>query len=111
MRRRPIVGPLAVCLLLVAGASASGSTSTAARAKTSWKVIGAVLPANAATADNQDVSINSVSCASAGNCSAVGVYQDTTDRQDGLLLTEKAGKWAAGVEITEFRRSRSPAAG
>ena len=45
------------------------------------------------------VGVVSVACPSAGNCSAVGSYKplDGSD-QEGLLLTESAGVWAAGVE-------------
>lgn len=52
----------------------------------------AVLPANAQYANV--VFLNSVSCASAGNCTAVGSY----DYRHGVVLTEKAGHWARGVE-------------
>jgi hypothetical protein len=56
----------------------------------------ASLPANADT--NRGVQLNQVSCASAGNCIAVGVYEDSSGRGQGLLLTETSGTWAAGVE-------------
>jgi PASTA domain len=59
----------------------------------------AALPANAATGANQFVELNSVSCASAGNCSAVGRYEDNSGGHQGLLLTETAGRWATGVEV------------
>jgi len=95
VRRAAIVGLVGLCLLLVVGGSAA---SRMARAKPHWRATEALLPANAATGGNEDVSINSVSCASAGNCSAVGNYLDTSDQAQGLLLTEKAGKWTTGVE-------------
>ncbi|MGH3054560.1 MAG: hypothetical protein ACRDL7_06235, partial [Gaiellaceae bacterium] len=57
------------------------------------------LPANAAT-DNPNVSINAVSCASAGNCGAVGTYVDNSGNTEGLLLTETADSWATGVEAS-----------
>jgi hypothetical protein len=56
----------------------------------------ASLPANAGT--NPDVSLASVSCGSAGNCTAVGSYTDSSGRGQGLLLTETSGRWATGVE-------------
>jgi hypothetical protein len=37
-------------------------------------------------------------CASSGNCTAVGSYEDAGDNIDGLLLTESGGIWAPGVE-------------
>ena len=56
------------------------------------------LPANAAS--TPIAYLNSVSCASAGNCSAVGYYYDGSVSQQGLLLTETAGTWATGVEAS-----------
>ena len=56
----------------------------------------ASLPANANTSSN--VGLNSVSCASAGNCTAVGGYKDSSGHSQGLLLTETSGTWATGVE-------------
>jgi hypothetical protein len=90
-------------LLLFASGPATTSASTTARA--SWRATEAVLPANAVTGENRDVNIESVSCASAGNCSAVGNYIAVSDvcghcDEEGLLLTEKAGRWRAGVEAT-----------
>jgi hypothetical protein len=58
----------------------------------------ASLPANANK--HPDVSLGSVSCASAGNCTAVGGYDDRSGHSQGLLLTEKSGRWAAGVEAS-----------
>ena len=44
----------------------------------------ATLPAG--TGSNPEVTINSVSCVSAGNCSAVGSYNDSSGHEQGLLL-------------------------
>jgi PASTA domain/Divergent InlB B-repeat domain len=70
----------------------------------SWEVgVEAVLPANA-NPTKPDAGLWSVSCASAGNCSAVGTYNDdmgtssVLDNTEALLLTETAGRWSAGVE-------------
>jgi len=90
----------AICLLLFAGGSGVTSASATAGARTYWgKGIAAVLPANAVKgASNQVVDINSISCASAGNCSAVGEYRNQSGRPEGLLLTQMSGKWATGIE-------------
>jgi hypothetical protein len=56
----------------------------------------AALPASP-TGDPQ-VSLAGVSCASAGNCTAVGNYSDNAGNHQGLLLTETAGTWATGVQ-------------
>jgi hypothetical protein len=90
-----LVGFVAGTVLLLVGASAATSAST----NLAWESgSAAVLPANAATGKQQIVSLNSVSCASAGNCSAVGGYVDSSGNTQGLLMTETAGIWATGVE-------------
>ena len=58
----------------------------------------APLPANAGSIP--DTRLDSVSCASAGNCTAVGNYEDSSGHLQGLLLTETSGTWAAGVEAS-----------
>jgi hypothetical protein len=66
------------------------------RGGTWMRGVEATLPSNAGS--NPYVDIKSVSCASAGNCSAVGSYTDSSGRTEGLLLTETGGTWASGVE-------------
>jgi len=61
----------------------------------SWGAgVEAVLPANA----RGDGNVESVSCSSAGNCTAVGQYEAKETNGEGLLLTETAGSWSIGVE-------------
>src|SRR5690348_12661768 len=82
-----------VSLFLLTGVSAAASTGVA------WgSGSPAVLPANAATGKQQVVSLNSISCASVGNCSGVGSYVDSFGHTQGLLMTETSGVWAQGVE-------------
>lgn len=57
----------------------------------------AVLPAHAATTQ-QRVSISPLSCPSAGECSAVGMYLDSAGNQYGFLLTETGGAWSPGID-------------
>jgi hypothetical protein len=65
-----------------------------------WETgVEAALPANAA-ASGQAAGLSSVSCSSAGNCTTVGSYQDSSGNGPGLLLTETAGTWGTGVEAT-----------
>jgi hypothetical protein len=64
----------------------------------------AALPADAADPQHDNVQLNSVSCASAGNCTAVGAYDYSNS---GLLLTETAGHWAIGVKAP-FPSDRAP---
>jgi hypothetical protein len=58
-----------------------------------WAATEAPLAPNAATAPR--VLLYSVSCASAGNCTAVGSYLDSSAHRQGLLLTQTSGSWAA----------------
>jgi hypothetical protein len=58
----------------------------------------ATLPNNSAS--SASVSLTSVSCASAGNCTAVGGYRDNADNNEGLMLTETGGVWSTGIEAT-----------
>jgi len=39
-----------------------------------------------------------LSCPSAGNCTAVGGYEDKTGAEEGLLLTERSGVWSHGIK-------------
>src|SRR3954451_15030 len=48
--------------------------------------------------ENPAVFLTSLSCASAGNCTAVGTYNDSSKNQQGLLLTQTAGVWATGIK-------------
>ena len=82
---------LLTCGLLLAVAS-----FPAASMASGWSSTGATLPANAAA--NTVVSLGQVSCGSAGDCGAVGTYGDTSNGQDGLLVTETAGIWQPAVE-------------
>jgi hypothetical protein len=75
-----------------------------------WFGYKAVLPADAHSSSNagrpyawtpQKVALESVSCPSAGNCSAVGEYKDANSQRgeshsQGLLLSESGGVWEPG---------------
>jgi hypothetical protein len=63
----------------------------------------AQLPADAAgeTLSQEDLYVASVSCASAGDCTAVGTYDSTSANDvEGLQLIETNGTWAAGSETS-----------
>jgi hypothetical protein len=90
-------GASAAKLVLSGGDALSSGASATSVANDGWGAgVEAVLPANAST--SPIVFIDSVSCPSAGNCSAVGQYADSSGAREGLLLTETAGRWGAGVE-------------
>lgn len=64
----------------------------------------ALLPGDASTLGNLEngqspfFGFTGLSCPSAGNCTAVGGYEDETGAEEGLLLTERNGIWSHGVE-------------
>src|SRR5205085_10195689 len=60
--------------------------------------VGATLPADHGS--DPDVLLLSVSCTSAGNCSAVGNFTDGLGHKEGLLLTEAEGSWTGVEEAT-----------
>jgi hypothetical protein len=53
-------------------------------------------PANAAS--NPGVEFESLSCPSAGNCTAVGEYKDSSGDREGQILSESSGTWGADAE-------------
>jgi len=64
-----------------------------------WAAVEASLPTNSAL--NPHVRLDSVSCASAGYCTAVGSYFDRSghqQNQQALVVQEQAGRWGRGVE-------------
>ena len=70
-----------------------------ALASTNWATgVEASLPANARTNPGILAGICSLSCASAGNCTAVGSYFDSSGHLQGVLLSETSGTWATGVQ-------------
>ena len=99
MRRLAIRTLVLLTLATLAAATAGRSSGGSAVPASTWRAgVDAVLPANAATGTNRNVSLNSVSCASAGNCSAVGWYRTKSSGEEGLLVSEHGGRWAAGIE-------------
>ncbi len=61
----------------------------------SWQPQAATLPANAGA--NPRATLEAVSCASAGDCTAVGSYTDATGTTQGLIVSESAGSWSQAV--------------
>ena len=69
------------------------------QASGSWATgVKAALPADAVATSEADMA--AVSCASPGNCSAVGRYTDADGDTQGLLLTQSSGTWATGVKLS-----------
>lgn len=60
--------------------------------------VAARLPAGAGS--YPDVNLTTVSCATAGNCAAVGDYVDNGYRQQGLMINLRRGAWRPGVRTS-----------
>ncbi len=78
-------------------ASQSGATSALVVNETKWgwgEAQNVTLPAGATGAGS---SLDSISCTSAGNCTAVGWYTSAANAIEGLLLNEVNGVWQPGV--------------
>lgn len=78
------------------GAGQQGLLLTETRGR--WaRGVEAKLPGNAAGAGPL-LYLNSISCASAGNCSATGSYFESPQKTHLVLLTEKAARWTRGID-------------
>ena len=67
----------------------------------SWQANELTLPANAnSTAAHQDAELNSVACASAGDCAAAGFYEDATGSLQALVATQSAAAAWQASELT-----------
>ena len=67
-----------------------------------WKIAELALPANAApikAPSGPYPSLESVSCSSAGNCTAVGRYEAADHTEHALLSAENAGTWGAATDV------------
>ena len=76
-----------------------------------FSTLQATMPANSDTASNPDAQLTSVFCASSGNCSVVGDYNDTNSNQQGMLLTETNGSFAPATELSLPTDADQPYAG
>jgi hypothetical protein len=54
-------------------------------------------PTNAGT--NPNASLNGISCASPGNCVAVGNYSDSSSYTHAMIAIDAGGVWGRGIEI------------
>jgi hypothetical protein len=86
------------CLLVSVGAATTAIPSSAADAAgLSWARSVAVQPPANAGAD-PDIVVTSLACPSAGSCTAIGSYQDTSGETQGLLATDTGGSWITASE-------------
>jgi hypothetical protein len=57
------------------------------------------VPGLGALNTGQDAGVSEVSCASAGNCTAVGGYTDRHDHGRGFAAAERNGRWGTAIEV------------
>jgi hypothetical protein len=79
--------------------SSAGSpgSSPAVSAGTWGKAI--EVPGTAALNTGGNADVNSVSCASAGNCSAGGDYLDSSIRGQAFVVSQVNGRWGTAIEV------------
>ena len=97
-RKRAIVLGAAVALLL-SGSTAAGTSALAApRIAQTWGTAIEV-PGTAALNQGGAAGITSMSCASAGNCSAGGHYFDSSFHSQAFVASQVNGTWHAAIEV------------
>ena len=95
----------ALCTALLAGASAAVAGTQAASdargpaAGATWGTA-QEMPGTAALNTGGNAQIKSVSCASAGNCSAGGYYTDSSGDEQAFVAGETDGIWGTAQEVT-----------
>jgi len=98
-----LAGGVAACgavALAAAGIAASGAVPAARAAVPAAGVWGRAIevPGLAALNTGGHARVNSVSCASAGNCAAGGYYRHR-GRQQGFVVVERHGVWRRAIEV------------
>src|ERR1700733_11809912 len=82
---------------LVPAATASAAAATVTSAGTWGSVI--EVPGTAALNQDGDSEVTSVSCASAGNCSAGGDYADASLHLQAFVVSEAGGRGGPAIEV------------
>jgi hypothetical protein len=78
--------------------SGSGQAFVADEVSGAWH--GAIeLPGTAALNTGELAEVNSVSCATPGNCAAGGTYQDASGNTQAFVADEVNGVWGAAIEV------------
>jgi hypothetical protein len=57
------------------------------------------VPGTAALNQGGIAEVNSVSCASAGNCSAGGYYVDSSGHEQAFVVSQLDGTWGTAIEV------------
>src|SRR6266487_3931489 len=87
--------------LAVVGAAPAGVAPAAAGAVISagiWRKAIEV-PGSGALNVGGNAEVNSVSCASAGSCAAVGLYTDGAAHEQAFVVSERDGAWRKAIKV------------
>jgi hypothetical protein len=107
MRRAAVVAGGAVVLLGPAVGAASAAQGTVAGTRlaagrdgfaSAWGTAREV-PGTAALNAGGNAAVDSVSCTSAGNCSAGGSYKDSSGHQQAFVVSQINGTWGKAKEV------------
>jgi len=99
-RLRAVVTVATVGVALLASGSAVAGTGALAGSLSRHAWGGAEeVPGIAALNQGGNAEIASVSCASAGNCSAGGQYMDSSVRRQAFVVSQVNGTWGAAIEV------------
>jgi hypothetical protein len=98
-RMRAIVAIAAVGVAsLASGSAVAGSGArTGSLSKHAWGT--AIEVPGTAALNHGNAEITSVSCASAGNCSAGGHYLDSSHHSQAFVVSQVNGTWRTGIEV------------
>ena len=99
----PVVAAAVVVAVIASGAVGfgPGSQRGGSNCGTATEV-----PGTAALNQGGDAAILSVSCRSAGNCSAGGIYKDSSGRSQAFVVNQKNGTWSTAEEVPGFAPGR-----
>ena len=79
--------------------SGNGQAMEATETSGTWRQVTKVTaPPNAGTDPN--AVLKGISCTSAGNCTAIGTYEDSSGNGQAMEATETSGTWEQAAEIT-----------
>ena len=89
----------AVGVASLGGSAAASADAVAASLSSHLWGTAEEVPGTAALNQGGDAFITSLSCASAGNCSAGGSYLDSSRRQHAFVVSQINGTWGTAMEL------------
>src|SRR5437879_303293 len=93
---RRLLPLLLLCLLGLGGVSGAVSAGAGAP-RAGWGV--AIDVPGTPTLNHSIAWVNSVSCATAGNCAAGGSYRDASHHTQAFVVDETNGSWGTAIEV------------